>query len=84
MYRIDHPSNIKRGGICICYKNCLPLKVTNIQHLQEYIDIEMKIGEKLCNFVALYLSPSESQDELKHLRKTLSKLLTQFQQIILS
>ena len=84
MYRIDHPSNIKRGGICICYKNCLPLKVTNIQYLQEYIDIEMKIGEKLCNFVALYLSPSGSQDELKHLRKTLSKLLTQFQQIILS
>ena len=84
MYSVDHPSNIKGGGICICYKNCPPLKVTNIQYLQEYIDIEMKIGEKLCNFVALYLSPSESQDELKHLRKTLSKLLIQFQQIILS
>ena len=32
LYRADHPSNVKRGGICIYYKNLLPLKVTNIQY----------------------------------------------------
>ena len=51
LYRADHSSNVKRGGICIYYKNLLPLKVTNIQHLQECINFEMKIGEKLCNCV---------------------------------
>ena len=65
LYRADHLSNVKRGGICIYYKNCLPLKVANTQYLQECINFEMKIGEKLCNFVALYCSRRQSQDELE-------------------
>ena len=65
LYRADHPSNVKCGGICIYYNNFLPLKVTNIQYLQECINFEMKIGDKLCNFVALYRSPSQSQDEFE-------------------
>ena len=71
LYRADHPSNVKRGGICIYYKNLLPLKVTNIQYLQECINFEMKIGDKLCNFVALYRSPSQSQDEFEKFAKNL-------------
>ena len=56
----DHPSNVKREGICIYYTNCLPLKVT-------------KVGEKLRNLVALYRSPSQSQDECEiFAKKTLS------------
>ena len=31
----------------------------------------MKIGEKLCNFVALYPSPSQSQDEFETFAKNL-------------
>ena len=31
----------------------------------------MKIGDKLCNFVALYRSPSQSQDEFEKLAKNL-------------
>ena len=31
----------------------------------------MKIGEKLCNFVALYRSPSQSQDEFETFAKNL-------------
>ena len=52
LYRADYPFNVKRGGICIYYKTFLPL--TNIQYLQECINFEMKIGDKLCNFVALH------------------------------
>ena len=26
----DHPSNSKRGGVCIYYKSTLPLKILNI------------------------------------------------------
>ena len=48
-YRVDHQSNVKCGGICIYYKNCLPLKVANIQYLQKCINSEMKVGDKLCN-----------------------------------
>ena len=67
LYRADHPSNVKCGGICIYYKNFLPLKVTKIQYLQECMNFEMKIGDKLCNFVALCRSPSQSQDEFENL-----------------
>ena len=33
--RSDHPSNEKRGGVCICYKNFLPLEVLSILYLQD-------------------------------------------------
>ena len=69
LYRVDHPSNVNRGGICIYYKNSLPLKVANIHYSQECINFEMKIGEKLCSFVALYCSPSQSQDEFQTFAK---------------
>ena len=38
----------------------------------------MKIGEKLCNFIALYRSPSQSQDEifLKNFELNLDTILT--------
>ena len=69
-YRADHSSNVKRGGRegtggVIYYKNFLPLKVIDIQYLQECINFEMKIGEKLSNFIILYHSPSQSQDEFE-------------------
>ena len=56
LYRADHLSNVKRRGICIYYKNCLPLKVPNIQYMQECINFEMKIGDKLCNFLCCFIS----------------------------
>ena len=33
----DHPSNSKRVGVCIYYKEALPLKVININYLNECI-----------------------------------------------
>ena len=48
LIRSDHPSNNKRGGVCIYYKNFLPLRVLSIQYLQEYINFELNIGGKIC------------------------------------
>ena len=60
--RAVHPTNTKRGGVCIYYKKCLPLRVLNIIFLNECINFELRIGDKTCNFVVLYRSPSQSQD----------------------
>ena len=65
LVRSDHPSNKKRGGVCIYYKNFLPLQVFDIEYLHEWINFELKIGDKLCNIVALYRSPSQTQDEFE-------------------
>ena len=35
--RKDHPSNTKRGGVCVYYKNTLTFKIINIKYLQECI-----------------------------------------------
>ena len=78
LVRSDHPSNNKRGGVCIYYKASLPLRVIDICFLQECIIFEVMIGDKQCNFVALYRSPSQDQDEFdsfsKNLEITLDKL----------
>ena len=65
LIRSDHPSNNKSGGVCIYYKNLLPLRVLSIQYLQECINFELIIGGKICNFISLYRSPSQTQDEFE-------------------
>ena len=65
LVRADHPSNAKKGGVCIYFKNSLPLKVLDIQLLQECINFEIKIADKTCNFISLYRSPSQSKDEFE-------------------
>ena len=65
LVRADHPSNTKKGGVCIYFKNSLPLKVLDIQLLQECINFEGKIPDKTCNFISLYISLSQSKDEFK-------------------
>ena len=51
--RSDHPSNTKLGGVCLYCKNNLPLRVINIGYLNECLTIELKVGNKTCNFVVL-------------------------------
>ena len=63
LFRADHPSNTKRGGVCIYYRNSLLLKILNIQYLHECINFEIRIGGKLCRLVFFYRSPSQSQDD---------------------
>ena len=58
-----HSSNKTRDSICIYYKNFLPLKVTGVRRLEECIAFDLIIRKKLCSFIALYRSPSQSQDD---------------------
>ena len=46
-------------------KNSLPLKVLDIQLLQKCINFEIKIVEKIGNFISLYRSPSQSKYEFE-------------------
>ena len=65
LIRSDHPSNTKRGGVCLYYKNYLPLRVLNISYLKEYLNFELKICDKSCNFIALCRFPSQSQEDFE-------------------
>ena len=75
LLRSDHPSNTKRGGVCIYHKNYLPLRVININYLNECIVFDIKLGDKICSFVVLYRSPSQSSDEFESFSKNLELTL---------
>ena len=61
LVRSDHPFNSKWGGVCVYYKNCLPLRIISVNYLSECINFETMIGNKICNFITLYKSPSQNQ-----------------------
>ena len=65
LVRSDPSSNAKRGGACLYYKNNLPLRVINIDYLNECLTLELKVGDKIWNFIFLYISLSQSQDEFE-------------------
>ena len=60
MVKVDHPANIKLGGVCMYYKNCLRLKVLDIRFLHKSIAF---VGDKLRSFISLYRSHSPSYDD---------------------
>ena len=62
LMRSNHPSDKKRGGVCIYSKRSLPLRIIDINYLNEFVRFELMFGDKLCNFIALYRSASQSQD----------------------
>ena len=60
LIRADHPSNTKRGGACLYYRNSLAFRLLNIQYLEECINFEISFAGKVCNFISLYRSPNQS------------------------
>ena len=46
LIRVDHPSNQKRGGICIYHKDFLLIKVSNISCLKECLNFSLSVYVK--------------------------------------
>ena len=51
------------------------LRVININYLNESIVFDIKLGHKICSFVVLYWSPSQSSDEFESFSKNLELIL---------
>ena len=59
IYRSDHPSNSKTGGVCMFFREGLPIKRwRDLELLQELIVIELTISSKKMFLITLYRSPS--------------------------
>ena len=65
MSRADHLPRNRRGGVSICYKESLPIKILNINYIQECICFYLIIGTKRCTNVSLYRSPRQSAHEFE-------------------
>ena len=63
MIRSEHPSNSKREGVAIYYKNFLPLKLIDVNYFSESVLFQLQISFQICNFISLYRSSSETADD---------------------
>ena len=58
----DHPSDTKRGRVCIYQKESISVKVLNLSQLPECLVCEVSIRNKRGFLDALYCSPGQIQD----------------------
>ena len=63
LIRADNPNNIKRGGVCIYHRDSLPVKVINLNILNECLVCELSFGSHGVCLVSIYRTPSQSSNE---------------------
>ena len=63
LIRADHLDNIKRGVVCIYYKESLPVQIINQHYLKVALLLEMSYNNKKVIVSVIYRSPSQSIDE---------------------
>ena len=57
LVRADHSNNIKRGGVCIYYKESFPVQVISLPYLKEALLLEITYNKKKGNSVGYLLLP---------------------------
>ena len=75
LIRADHPSNTKRGGVCIFYKETLALHIVNSLNFNECIVCEVSIQNSKGYIGVIYRSPSQNTIEFEHFLSDFEKLL---------
>ena len=61
----DLSLNSKSGRVNMYYKNYLNLLIISVNYLSDCLNIEIMIGNKICNFITLYRSPCQNQDDFQ-------------------
>ena len=73
--RADKPLNIRNGGVCLYFKESLPIKERcDLEILPETIVAEIKLNKKNIFFVLSYCHPNMPVDELTEYTKALKKI----------
>ena len=73
--RADHPSNTKRGGVCIYYNDKISVRQISNIILPECLTCKIVIGKKKGHVITLYRSRSQNQGEFEHFLLSLEYLL---------
>ena len=74
LVRADHPDNSKRGGVCIYYKESLPVRVINWPYFKEALILEMSFNKKAI-VSSIYRSPSQDSNQFELILSNLEKLI---------
>ena len=64
LIRSDHPSDSRKGGVCIYYEEHIPLILRNdINTLDNCLVTEIRSQNEKCFLTCIYRSPSQNQDQ---------------------
>ena len=67
IYHSDHPSNSKTGGVCMYFREGMPIKRRpDLELLQELIVTELNISSKKIFLTTLYHSPSQTSEQYEN------------------
>ena len=72
----DHPNDTKRGGVCIYYKESLPVGVINLSYFEKALFLEMTYHNKKVIVSVIYHSPCQSINEFDLFLSDLEKLVS--------
>ena len=73
--RSDHPSGLKRGGMCCYFKERFPSTILKITPITNCLVLKMLFNNKLVIVSVIYRSPSQSCQEFAQLEMLFSQLL---------
>ena len=76
IYHSDHPSNIKVGGLCLFFREGIPIKRrVDLELLPEFIITKIKMGNKKVFFGAIYRSPSQNSEQFENFIDSLQQVI---------
>ena len=71
----DYLDNIKRGGVCIYYKESFPVRVISLSYIKEALLLEMSYNSKKVIVSVICRSSSQNNDEFDTFLSNFQKLL---------
>ena len=74
LVRADHSNNIKKGEVCIYYKESLLVRVISLPYFKEALLLEMSDNNKKIIVSVIYRSPSQNNSELDSFLSNLEQL----------
>ena len=73
--RADRPGNVKRGSVCVYFKDSLPVRCLPNSYLKECLLLEVSINNEKDYVASLYRSPSQTPDEFDSCITNLEKIV---------
>ena len=77
LVRADHQDNVKRGGVCLYYRENLTLQLVDTPYIEQCILCEIHIQNTTGYVAVIYRSTSQSSNEFEEFLVNFNKLLNQ-------
>ena len=81
LLRANHPENLKKGGVCLYYKEHLSLRQIETPYFSQCILCKLTIQNKIGYVAVVYRSPSQSVNEFDDFLLNYEKFLNHISQL---